>query len=238
MQSMDQKKRLRELHCFRTLSDEAIEELSQAGKVSVYSKNTTIIRAREKVSEIYFAISGKVIIYNLTRHGQRKIIFVLGPGVLINENVINSQYSSTFCDTIERCELFSVESAVFLRLLEKDFSLTRVIMEEQERKIWRMSHQLKNTMGSIYMERKLAAKLWKLGRDFGTSTEEGVRIEITMTITFLADLMGAPRETISRLCKILTGYGLMKMERRRIILPDIDRLALFYKEGVLVNASK
>ncbi|MDO5338238.1 MAG: cyclic nucleotide-binding domain-containing protein [Eubacteriales bacterium] len=91
---MDQKKRLRELHCFRTLSEEVIEELSQAGRVSVYSKNTTIIRAREKVREIYFAISGKVIIYNLTRHGQRKIIFVLGSGVLINENVIKYAYST------------------------------------------------------------------------------------------------------------------------------------------------
>lgn len=232
---MDQKKRLQELACFRSLPEDITEELYQAGRVSVYPKNTTIIRAREKVSEIYFAVSGKVIIYNLTRHGHRKIIFVLGVGVLINENVINSQYSSTFCDTIERCELFSVESAVFLRLLEKHFLLTRVIMEEQERKIWRMSHQLKNTMGSIYMERKLAAKLWKLARDFGTPTEEGIRIEICMTVTFLADLMGAPRETISRLCKTLSNYGLMKMEKRRIILPDTDRLALFYKEGILDN---
>lgn len=196
-----------------------------------HPKNTIFIRAREPVSYIYFVLSGKVIIYNLTRHGKRKIIFVYGKGVLVNENVMNQRYSSTFCETIEECTLFAIDAGTFLKLMEKDFSLTKVILEEQERKIWRLGHQLKNTMGSIYMERKLAAKLWKLARDFGKPTKDGIQIDIVMTITFLADLMGAPRETISRLCKTLTDYGLMKMEKRKITITDSDRMAFFYKEG-------
>lgn len=44
------------------------------------------------------------------------------------------------------------------------------------------------------MERKIAAKLWKLGRDFGVDTEDGVMIDIDLTITLMADLVGAPRK--------------------------------------------
>lgn len=223
--------KLYEIESLKKVSPEILREMWQKGSVIKHPKNTIFIRAREPVSYIYFVLSGKVIIYNLTRHGKRKIIFVYGKGVLVNENVINQRYSSTFCETIEECTLFTIDAGTFLKLMEKDFSLTKVILEEQERKIWRLGHQLKNTMGSIYMERKLAAKLWKLARDFGKPTKDGIQIDIVMTITFLADLMGAPRETISRLCKTLTDYGLMKMEKRKITITDPDRMAFFYKEG-------
>lgn len=223
------------IESLKKVSPETLKAMWEQGNVIKRPKNTTFIRARETVNYIYFVLSGKVIVYTVTRHGKRKIMFVYGSGVLVNENVMNQKYSSTFCDTIEECSLFVIDTVALLNLMEKDFSLAKAILEEQERKIWRLGHQLKNTMGSIYMEQKLAAKLWKLARDFGKPVEDGVQIDITMTVTFLADLMGAPRETISRLCKTLTDYGLMKMEKRRITIADPDRLALFYREGKLTR---
>lgn len=86
-------------------------------------------------------------------------------------------------------------------------------------------------MGSIYMERKLAAKLWKLSRDFGKNTEHGLEIDINMTITFLADMLGAPRENTSRLCKTLTEFGLIRMEKKRIVIVNPEKLSHFYKTG-------
>ena len=86
-------------------------------------------------------------------------------------------------------------------------------------------------MGSIYLERKLAAKLWKLARDFGIRTAEGIEIDISMPVTFLADLLGTPRETASRLCKTLTENGLIIMKKKKIIIPDPERMSRFYKTG-------
>lgn len=97
--------------------------------------------------------------------------------------------------------------------------------------MWRLGHQLKNTVGSIYMERKLAAKLWKLARDFGIERPEGIEIDINMTITFLADMLGAPRETTSKTCKALSDYGLISMKKKRITIVDPARVSHFYKTG-------
>lgn len=235
---MEGRNRLREVEGLKTIPGEILDEIWKQGTVMKVPKNKTLIRAKEPADYIYYVLSGKVILYNLTRHGRRKIIFVLGKGMLVNDNVTNSAYAGTFCDTIEDSVFFAIGSKAFLKLLEQHFCLTKVILAEQERKLWRLSHQLKNTMGSIYMERKLAAKLWKLARDFGKPTEEGIQIEINMTITFLADLMGAPRETISRLCKTLTDYGLVKLEKRRITITDPDKMALFYKEGIIPAEKK
>ena len=150
---------------------------------------------------------------------------------MLNEHVLDNQMTSLFCETIEKSQIFMVPSTVFLRLMEEDFSLVRAVMEIQARKIWRLGHQLKNTMGSIYLERKLAAKLWKLARDFGIVTEEGIEIDINLSITLLADMLGAPRETTSRLCSTLTEYGLMKINKKRIIIVNPEKMSEFYRTG-------
>lgn len=90
-------------------------------------------------------------------------------------------------------------------------------------------------MGSIYLERKLAAKLWKLSRDFGVETPEGIEIDFNIPITLLADMLGAPRETTSRLCNTLAEHGLMKIRRKRITITNPAAMAHFYRTGEIVS---
>lgn len=218
-------------HFFQDVSPDTLEKLWQAGTVKEFPKGHVLIRAKEDVASVYVQLSGKSIIYNLTHTGKRKIIFVFGEGTLLNEHVLNTHAASLYCETIEKSRIFVLPIQKFLHCMEQDFSLTKAVLEMQERRIWRLGHQLKNTMGSIYLERKLAAKLWKLSRDFGIKTAEGIEIDINMSITFLADMLGAPRETTSRLCNTLTDYGLMKIRKKRITITNPQRMSNFYKTG-------
>lgn len=220
---------------FAHVSPETLDVLWSRGRVESFPRESVIVRAREPLNSVFIQLTGKTIIYNLTHTGKRKIIFIFGPGTLLNEHVLNFHDASFFCETIEQSRIFIIPSVWFLEEMEKDFSLTRAVLEAQERKIWRMGHQLKNTMGSIYMERKLAAKLWKLSRDFGKESPEGIEIDIRLTITFLADMLGAPRETTSRLCKTLTEFGLIRMEKKRIYIVNPEKLSHFYKTGEVLG---
>ena len=62
-------------------------------------------------------------------------------------------------------------------------------------------------------------------------TDEGIEIDINLTITFLADMLGVPRETTSRVCTTLTDAGLIKMNRKRITILDPMKMSMFYKNG-------
>ena len=101
-----------------------------------------------------------------------------------------------------------------------------------KRKMHRLQHQVINSVGNIHLERKLAAKLWKLARDFGIDTEEGVVVDMSISVTFLADMLGTPRETASRLVRDLTQYGLIRHDKKRVLVCDMDRLAHFFKTGI------
>lgn len=206
------------------------------GHLKQFGKGEVILRAKEEFNHIYFLLSGKVVQYNLTHLGKRKILFVLGAGSLLNDHVFNSHASSIYCESIEQCMVFAIPKDDFIKLMEMDFTLVQGVMCEQEKKLWRLSHQLKNTVGSIYMERKLAAKLWKLARDFGirTGKDDEIEIDLNISVTFLADMLGAPRETASRLCKSLSDMGLIRIMKKRITVRDPEKLAHFYKTGEIL----
>ena len=82
------------------------------------------------------------------------------------------------------------------------------------------------------MDRKIAAKLWKLGRDFGISRGDETEIDIDMSVTLLADMMGTSRENTSRLLKIMMEQGLIRREKKRIIIRDMSSLSHFYQTGL------
>lgn len=75
--------------------------------------------------------------------------------------------------------------------------------------------------------------LWvgKLSRDFGIPREDGIEIDVTLPVTMLADMLGAPRETTSRLCKRLADCGLIRMSGKRITVTGLEKMSQFYKTG-------
>lgn len=225
------KNQLSEFSFLKDVKKETLDALWDRGSVKEYKKGSLVLRSRESAVSVFLQLSGKSIIYNLTHDGNRKIIFIFGKGALLNDHIMNTHRSAVYCETIEKSRIFAISVSDFMKLMEQDFSLVKAVLTLQEHKLWRTSHQLKNTMGSIYMERKLAAKLWKLSRDFGVDTELGREINIQMPITFLADMLGASRETTSRLCSSLESYGLIKLMKKRIIITDSAKMAHFYKTG-------
>ena len=231
---MENHKSIEQLWVLNGCSTHTKQQFARLGKITASPKGCFCLRAREKNSGIFFILSGKVTIYNLTKCGKKKVLFILGKDHIANSS-LTDHYNTTFCETMEPCHFYIVPRQRLLEMMEKDFHLTKTLLHYQERKLWRLEHQLKNTVGSIYLERKLAAKLWKLSRDFGIRTEKGILIDIDLSITFLADLLGVPRENASRACKKLTEYRLISIEKKKIYISDTEKMAFFYKNGVLEN---
>ncbi len=216
---------------FQDLAGETIVRLGKAGKISEFAKGEILIHASMPCEQLYFQLSGKTMIYNLTHEGKRKIIFILGAGNWLNEHMLAVRNPTSYCEVLDRCKMFVIPKREFECIMRDDFALTKKVLEMQEVKGKRLMHQLKNTNSSIYLERKLAAKLCKLSRDFGIEKDGGLEIDLNMSITFLGDMLGVPRETTSRVCSGLVERGLIMINRKRIWIPDPGALSAFYRTG-------
>ena len=81
--------------------------------------------------------------------------------------------------------------------MSQDFELTKIVLNEMSKKVRRLYRQMKNVT-PIKLEKRVAAKLWKLSKDYGKEVPEGTLIDLDISITYLADMFGSPRESVSR----------------------------------------
>jgi CRP-like cAMP-binding protein len=218
---------LRLIPAFNEVKAATFKSLSLKCNSLKLNKGQTLFREREAVKNIYIVLKGKVTMYKNTEEGQRRVIYILGDGAFINEVIFDGKTASISCEAFEDTEIVAIDREELLKLMELDFVLTKNIMDSMAKKIRRLYRQLKNTT-TIRVDKKVAAKLWKIALDHGVQIKEGTMIDINITITYLADMMGHSRESISRAMKLLEGEGLVLYKDKKIVV-DKDGLLKYYR---------
>lgn len=228
---MKKKKNLiKDLEVFRGLNDKTYESILECSEFKRYSQGDIIFQDKQEVSTLYVVISGTVSLFKTNENGQRKVIFILGKGEMINEVIIQDLPSSINCEVFEEGEILCIHKDDIIRLMREDFELCKNIIVSLSRKTRRMYRQLKNTPPSVKIEKKLAAKLYKMGKDYGIEYNGGTLINMTITVTYIADLLGSRRETISRALKALQKEKLIFYKDKKIFIFSMDELSHFFKK--------
>ena len=220
---------LRNIHVFNDLNEDTLRKLSNITRINKYEKGKVLFRDKDTVENIYILLKGKVSLYKFNEKGQKKVIFILGEEDFINEVIVQSTTASINCETIEDSQIMYCNITELLQLMEKDFNLTKIILSSLSLKVRRMYRQFKNTTGVLSMGKRVASKLWKLGRDYGVPLNNGILIDMEISITYLADLFGAQRETISRACKELSELGLIEYSNKKFIIKNEEKLLEYFK---------
>lgn len=223
------KEDLLKLDIFNNISDRSFQRLLDFGEKRSFKKGEHIFRDKEKVENIYVVLSGKVTLYKLNESAQKKIMFILGSNKIINGVVFDNLPASISCEVFEVAEILSFERNKFIQVMKEDFELTTVVIQSLSNKVRRLYRQMKNTT-PIKIEKRVAAKIWKLAKDHGVEREdESIEINLNISVTYLADMFGTPRETISRALKKLCEEELIYLEKKRIIVINREKLAKFFK---------
>jgi len=72
---------------------------------------------------------------------------------------------------------------------------------------------------------KLSRLIMRWGRDFGERTSEGVQVRIVLTQEEIAQIIGASRETVTRLFSVLKRDQIIRVKRDALWIRDSAALA-------------
>lgn len=220
---------LQKYNIFSTAHPDSIETAIQKGKITTYRAGEHIFFDKDPLSYFYILLTGTAMLYKGNENGQTKVVFILGEGELLNEVIFEDLPSAINCKAYNHCIVLTLYKSDFINMMEKDFKLTQNVMNSLSKRVRRLYRQSKNATSVIKIEKKLAAKLWKLGKDYGIPHEDGLLIDFAITITALAELLGSYRETISRALKLLIERDLIIYKEKKIIIKNPDELASFFK---------
>lgn len=234
-------KELRKIPIFSKLSDSTINKLEDLIVKKEIKKGEILFFERQKVTNIYILSKGTVFLYRDGLKDYRRIVFILGEGKVINEVIFDGQTASITCEAFENSIIYSFDVEKLKNIMRDDFDLSFAFLTSTGHKVRKLYRQLKNAT-PIGLDKKLAAKLWKLSDGFGvdcyarnlscTKKNENCigwsHIIKSITITFLAEMLGSTRESISREMKKLEKAGLIKWENKHLLVKRCDLLE-YYK---------
>lgn len=226
------------INVLRAANPASIAALMPFLSLKRFEKNELLFLDKEVVETVYFLSNGVCLLYKLGGNEEKRGVFIYGPGAMLNEVILDERPASINCEFLASSEVLCISRNRFLSACEQDFMLTKAVMDSMALKIRRLYHQMKNTTNTVRGDKRIAAKLWKLSRDYGVPCERGVKIDFDLTITFLAELMGYQRETVSRQIKTLSAQGLVIADRGSMIIPDREKLQQYCAEVPNEKANK
>lgn len=212
------------IEAFYDISDLSREKICKIANRRQLKKGEILFMEKDRIKKFYAVLSGKVSMYRLSSNGQKRVFFILGEGSLLNEVVFDDLAVSVVCEAFEETTIVEFNKDQFLDIMKDDFKLTMNIFNSIGRKQRRLYRQLKNTL-PIGFEKRLAAKLWKLSKDYGVKQDEWQHINMAISVTYLSYMLGTSRETISRAMKVLIEMEAVKWVERK----------LYVKESILLS---
>lgn len=216
------------IEVFKDIKESSKIELKKILKERQLSTKEILFNERDIVDKVYFLKSGKISIFKMSENGERKIIFILRSGEIINEISFDNTKSTTIgCEAFDKAIILECMGKDFIKVMEDDFTLTKNILISTQNRNRRLYRQLKNSI-SIRIDKKLAAKLYRIGKEFGVCKGEWTLLNVNLTITYIADMLGCKRESLSRAMKILQDEKLVKIEGKKVYIKK-DELSSYFK---------
>lgn len=216
------------IEVFKDIKESSKIELKKILKERQLSTKEILFNERDIVDKVYFLKSGKISIFKMNENGERKIIFILRSGEIINEISFDNTKSTTIgCEAFDKAIILECMVKDFIKVMEEDFTLTKNILISIQNRNRRLYRQLKNSI-SIRIDKKLAAKLYRIGKEFGVCKGEWTLLNVNLTITYIADMLGCKRESLSRAMKILQDEKLVKIEGKKVYIKK-DELSSYFK---------
>lgn len=230
------RKLLRGVKILAALSDEELEAL--AGRVSwlQFTAGAPVISRLEATQSVFFLVTGTCRVTQTSANGRDVAIRSLAEGGHFGELAILAGAPRTVDVVAETgCQLAECTRDDFETLLDNNPAFARAVASSLARMVVSLTERVFELV-ALQVHVRLHAYLLRLAKS-GTATHDGIVIEDLPTHEAIAVIIGSQREYVSREFGFLTDKGVVKQDKRRLLIRDIEalRAMVTQRAGVLIS---
>jgi CRP-like cAMP-binding protein len=215
---------LKTCNLFERLSDDEAERLNRRALVRKFKKKDVVYAPEQAGQTVLVLASGRVKIYDLTFEGRETILAFVEQGELFGElAALDGQPRREFAEAVEDCEVLAIPSDDFLALLESRADLSLSVTKLVGLRRQRIETRLRNIL-FLPSRPRLVRVLIELVEAHAERTGTRHAIRFPLSHQDFAGLIGVTRETVTLTLGQLQAEGLIAVERRRVIVLDLERL--------------
>ncbi len=215
---------LRKTPLFANLTDTELSALARLVSNRRFERGALLFNEGDPCTGLFLVASGRIRIFKLSPSGREQVLAVEGPGSSFAELPVfdGGNYPASAS---------ALEDAEVLFISRKDFqNFCREHPDVALKVIAVVGSRLRRLVGIIEdlsfttVRHRLIALILRLAQASGTTSKEGVHVELTKTHQDLAAELGTVRELVSRNLGRLQAEGFLEVDGRKIIVKDLAGL--------------
>lgn len=200
-----------------------IRELGGAVERS-FARGEIVARQGDPSSFVYLVQSGIVKLSAVSAGGREALVDLLGPGEAFGETgLFDPETHPATVRALLDCRVAILPHEIVRRELERNPELAVALLRATAGRLARTSGRLEELLLHD-VHTRVSMRLATLARDHGKPCDRGILVEPPLTQQDLAQMVGSCRETVNKVIASIAARGLIRIEGRRYVVPDVDAL--------------
>ncbi len=194
--------------------------LATAASVRTYRRGQYIVAQDDPGDAMFVLISGTVKVLSNSAEGGEVLFCTLGPGDYFGElSFLDGKPRSASVLTAEATQAVALTRAALDRLLDAHPAIARSLLVYLTDMVRRLSEQASDLV-FLDLEGRLAKCLDRLAEDNGKVEGDDIRLDLNITQSDLASMVGASRPSVNQALQSFNKRGFVRTEGRTILITD------------------
>lgn len=204
----------------------AIPGLDRVSRSRIYPRGAVVFHEGNIARGVYVLSSGRAKVSISSADGKKLIIRVAKSGDVLGLYAgLTGRPLEATAEMVEGGRVDFVSRTDLLNLMGRQQAFSSDLVEMFSRQFSEFVDNTRMLLLSESALEKLARLIVRWGRDFGERTAEGVRVQILLTQEEIAQMIGASRETVTRLFSALKRDKIIRVKRDALWIRDSAALA-------------
>ena len=204
----------------------AIPGIDRVSRTRIYPRGAAVFHEGNVARGVYVLSSGRAKVSISSADGKKLIIRVAKPGDVLGlyAGMTGRPFEAT-AEMVEGGRVDFISRSDLLNLMWEHHSLHADLVEMFSRQFSEFVDHTRMLVLSESALEKLARLIVRWGRDFGERTSDGIRVKLLLTQEEIAQIIGASRETVTRLFSALKRDQIIRVKRDLMWIRDSEALA-------------
>ena len=203
---------------FGVLPAAVLDQLATTMQRRLYKRGQVIFHQDDPGASVHVIENVRIKVVLATQDGEELLLRVLGEGELFGElALLDGRPRSATVIALEDTVTHVLERSSFLEFLHSHPDAALDLCRALAELIRRLTEQVED-LALLDVPRRLEHKLLELADTYGERTPQGIRIDVRLTQSELASMIGTSRASVNHYLASLETRGIIRRDGQRIVL--------------------
>lgn len=208
----------REVPLFADLEDSDLDSLIAVATRRKFAKDSVIFFEHDPGDSLFMILSGRVKVTILSDDGREIILSVLGEKDFFGEmSLLDNEPRSATAIAMEDTEVVILHQKEFLSIVEKRPRILVLLLAVLSSRLRKANHQI-GSLALLDVYGRVASVLLDMAKESGVRLKDGRICFRRPTHQEIANMIGATRETVSRMISDLHRQGYIEISGKNVII--------------------